>query len=230
MAAMDLDQVKSGIDRAGFTFRGAYHPLPSDGVPEFAPGIPSATLALVGNAGPQMWSRFVSERNPQTDSLDDWSRARLESLAQALTARAIFPFDLPALPFQRWAQRAESCYPSPLGILIHADYGLWHAYRGALLFAETLPLAPAALGPSPCTSCSARPCLSACPVGAFTETGHDVVACARYLEAANGRGCMKHGCAARRACPVGRRYLYEPQQVQFHMRAFLDARRLSGIV
>lgn len=229
-AVKDLDQVKSKIDCAGFTFRGAFHPVPDDGVPEVAPSIPTATLVLVGNAGPQMWSRFMSERKPQSDSLDDWSRARLEPFAQGPAVRAIFPFDRPPLPFQRWAQRAEPCYPSPLGIFIHADYGLWHAYRGALLFAEALALAPAASGPNPCATCSSRPCLSACPVSAFTETAHDVGACARHLDAASGRACMKHGCAARRACPVGRNYVYGPEQVQFHMRAFLDARRLSGIV
>ena len=43
--------------------------------------------------------------------------------------------------------RAEAVAPSPLGILIHPDYGLWHAYRGALAFAERLAL-PRARGPA----------------------------------------------------------------------------------
>ena len=30
-----------------------------------------------------------------------------------------------------------TCHASPLGLLIHPDYGLWHGYRGALLFAAT---------------------------------------------------------------------------------------------
>jgi hypothetical protein len=36
---------------------------------------------------------------------------------------------------------------------------------------------------------------------------------------------MDLGCRARRACPVGRGYHYDPKQAAFHMRAFLDARR-----
>ena len=30
--------------------------------------------------------------------------------------------------------RAEGLKPSPIGILMHPQFGLWHAYRGALLF------------------------------------------------------------------------------------------------
>src|SRR4030095_137820 len=49
----------------------------------------------------------------------------------------------------RWAMRAEAVAPSPLGILIHPDYGLWHAYRGALAFAERLALPPRGARPLP---------------------------------------------------------------------------------
>ena len=53
----------------------------------------------------------------------------------------------------RWAQRAEPLHPSPLGVLIHPVHGLWHAYRGALAFAEPIELPPRADLPSPCASC-----------------------------------------------------------------------------
>ncbi len=31
---------------------------------------------------------------------------------------------------------AEGLKPSPLGLLMHPEYGLWHGYRGAILFGE----------------------------------------------------------------------------------------------
>jgi hypothetical protein len=34
---------------------------------------------------------------------------------------------------------------------------------------------------------------------------------------------MSGGCLARRACPVGREYAYDPAQARFHMQAFLAA-------
>ena len=68
-----------------------------------------------------------------------------------------------------------------------------------------------------------RPCLSACPVGAFTDAGYDVEACARHLHAPAGCECRDRGCLARRACPVGTEHAYGPAQSAFHMAAFMAA-------
>lgn len=150
----------------------------------------------------------------------------MATLARDFGARAILPFDGPPyVPFQRWAQRAEPVAPSPVGILIHPDYGLWHAYRGALAFPEALELPPADPRPRPCDTCSGRPCLTTCPVDAFTRAGYDVPACAGHLRGAAGADCVTGGCLARRACPVGGAWAYAPGQAEFHMRAFLRARR-----
>ena len=40
-----------------------------------------------------------------------------------------------------------------------------------------------------------------------------------------GAGCMDHGCAARRACPVGAEHRYPADAAGFYMRAFRAARR-----
>jgi epoxyqueuosine reductase QueG len=147
------------------------------------------------------------------------------ALAAALGARALYPFGGPPhWPFQRWAMRAEAVHVSPLGLLIHPDYGLWHSYRGALAFAEPIAVPALVARASPCEACSARPCLGACPVGAFTMQGYDVAACAAHLRDERGRACMDGGCLARRACPIGARYAHAPAQARFHMRAFLSAR------
>jgi hypothetical protein len=129
------------------------------------------------------------------------------------------------LPFQRWAQRAEPVFPSPIGMLIHPEHGLWHAYRGALAFAgEIAGLPPRGAAHSPCDSCADKPCLTTCPVGAFGPEGYDVPACAAHLRRPAGADCMGLGCRARRACPVGRQATYLPEQAAFHMAAFLGAR------
>jgi ferredoxin len=133
-------------------------------------------------------------------------------------------------------------FPSPVGALIHPVYGLSHSYRGALAFADepapreelgeidSLPI-PSPLAapvdftaPNPCDSCEGKPCLSACPVGAFSAAGYAVEACAEYLRLPGGKDCMDSGCRARRACPIGRDYAQSPEQARFHMAAFLAAR------
>lgn len=213
----DLAELLSGH---GLLPRGAFHPGPEDGVPGEA-----GTLVLVGNAGPAMWRAFAAARPHGPDTLDRWTRRVLEGVADDLRAAALFPFGGPPwLPFQRWAMRAEPVGPSPLGILIHPDYGLWHGYRGALAFAGRLELPPRDERPVPCAQCAEKPCLSACPVGAFTGEIYDVEGCVGWLSRAEGSDCMSLSCTARRACPVGREFVYGAGQARFHMQAFLGAR------
>jgi len=217
-----LTEIEQVLRRAGLTPRGAFHPVAGDGVPPLPQGAPVRTLVLAGNAGPRMWRAFDAARTAAPVSLDAWSERVLSELAARLGGGALFPFRPPYLPFQRWAARAEACHPSPLGLLIHPDYGLWHGYRGALSFAAEIELPPLDRRASPCASCAGRPCLSACPAAAFEAGSYDVPACVRHLASTPEPACMSGGCLARHACPVGRDHCYEPAQAHFHMQAFLE--------
>ncbi len=217
---MNLDIIHGAVEAAGFTPRGAFHTVADDAVPALSSGAAAATVVMIGNAGPAMWQRFSAERDPTRDLLDDWTHGKLSALAVDLGGQALFPFSKPALPFQRWAARAEDCHPSPLGILIHAEYGLWHAYRGALAFAETFDPPPRTEAPSPCDSCADKPCLKACPVSAFDGRRYDVDSCVAHISTPAGEACMAAGCLARRACPVGGDFTYVPDHQAFHMLAF----------
>ncbi|MFC6855421.1 ferredoxin [Marivibrio halodurans] len=205
----------------GLIARGGFHPTAED-------GLDAATVVMIGNAGPALWRVFegVAARDTDPHPMDRWTRAVMEDVAALFGARALYPFGGPPYhPFQRWAMRAEAVHPSPLGLLIHPDYGLWHAYRAALLFRERLALPPRDRRPSPCESCVARPCLSTCPVGAFdAETGYDVPACTAHIRSPAGTDCLDRGCRARHACPVGSTFTYDDAQSAFHMGAFERAR------
>lgn len=221
-------RVERTVSANGFTPLGWFHVSDGDDVPNVAPGLPARTVMLVGNAGPAMWQRFSADRDPAKDTLDAWSRDVLCALAADIGACALFPFDKPPLPFQRWATRAGTVHTSPLGMSIHAEYGLWHAYRAAFAFAEEIPFAPASGIASPCDACEDKPCLTTCPVGAFSGASYDVPACAGHISLPQGADCIDLGCRARRACPVGRGYVYTPAQARFHMTAFLRARSEAG--
>ncbi len=227
-AGRDLGPIRGAVEDAGLVFRGAFHPAPEDAPPCLANGKLSATLVLLGIAGRATWRRFArsdESADGRPDALDRWSRRVVGELARGLDATAFFPFGGPPhLPFYRWAQRAEPVHPSRLGILIHPDWGLWHSYRGALGFADRLALREPDARPRPCDDCADTPCLSACPVGAFTSRGYDVSACAAHLSQPAGADCMDRGCAARRACPVGAGHAYAAEQASFHMRNFLASR------
>ncbi len=213
------------IERAGFAPRGAF-PLRVE--ERAGPLADARAVVLIGVAGRSGWDAFASSpeaRDGADDPLDRFSRRVIGGLAQAFGAVALFPFGGPPYwPFQQWARRAEPVHPSPIGLTIHPVYGLWHSYRGALGFRQALDLPKVDPQASPCASCRDRPCLSACPVGAFTTAGYDVAACVAHLRSVAGADCMGRGCRARRACPVGVEHVSRPEQAALAMRAFLRAR------
>jgi ferredoxin len=220
-----IETVFSAIERTGLVPRGALSLMDGERGGALAD---IRTIVLAGMAGRDGWSAFAASPEASDElahPLDRWSRRVIEALARDLGAKALFPFGGPPFwPFQQWARRAEPVHPSPIGILIHPRYGLWHSYRGALGFREAFDIPELTVVPSPCESCSGRWCLKTCPVGAFSGADYDVTACLGHLQSAAGGDCMGGGCRARRACPVSAEHAYGVEQANFIMRAFLRAR------
>jgi hypothetical protein len=222
-----IDRLNDLLADSGLFVRAGFHPKPEDGVPAMPDGESAATVVLIGNAGAAMWDAFVrsADRNVR-HPLDTWLRPRIEAAASATGAHAVFPNGGPPfVPVLDWAVRAEPVYRSPIGIMIHPEFGLWHVYRAAFLFADRLDLPPREARPSPCDACVNKPCLSVCPADAFRPDRFDAPACAAHVESAEGTNCRTRGCLARRACPVGRDYLYGREQQEFHTAAMLAAVR-----
>ncbi len=150
---------------AGLALRGGFQVAPGD-------GLDAATILMLGWTGGVQWPVFTASAeyaDGRPHPLDRWSRRVVGALATRFGATALYPFGGPPwLPFQRWAARAEPVFPSPIGLLVHPEWGLWHAWRGALAFAARLELPCPASTASPCLGC-AQPCLTggraACPVG-----------------------------------------------------------------
>ena len=224
-----FDQLCRRVADVGLAVRGAFHPEPADLDRPLRPP-PAGTIVLLGFTGSLQWAHFA--RSPEARDglphpLDRWSHRVIGSLARELDADDIYPSGpaLAALPFQRMAFRSEPVHQSPIGLLIHERWGLWHAYRGALVLPYALELPPPAPSVHPCVSCATKPCLSACPVRAFRPEGFDLDACVDHVLSDAGRECRERGCLARRACPVGTEFRYGEQQMQFHLRAFLRSVR-----
>lgn len=192
---------------------------------------------LVGNAGGAMWEAF--SRSPEAGDgspypLNRWTRRVVDAAAGSEAAgdetpTCLYPFGEAVWPFQRWAMRAMGIEASPLGMLIHPEYGLWFALRAAVIMpagaVETL-IQEVEKVIHPCRDCLNKPCLSGCPVNAFSDDGFAVSRCRSYLDSTREAGasiapdCLGQGCAARNACPVGREWRYGEAQLRFHMAAF----------
>lgn len=185
------------------------------------------SVALVGNIGSSFWPEFIQSnewRDSEPDPLDRWSRRVADEIAPKLNATPVYPFQGPPyLPFQQWAKRAEALYQSPIGLMVHPHYGLWHAYRFGLLLLQEFKTEPDQQD-SPCLTCEEKPCLNTCPVMAFSTAGYDVDSCADYLNKTPSADCFQHGCMARYSCPASPEFRYVDEQSQFHLRAFFRAR------
>ena len=220
-----LEQLRAALGVDGVFVRGIVSFGDGEG-PLLADGTAAQSVVLLGNIGGSIWIPFsrwwqLPENAGRPDPLDDWSKTVIRPVASSLGATAYFPSDPPWLPFQRWAMQAEGLKASPLGILIHPVYGVWHGYRGALGFADAIEndFAPA-FPQHPCDVCVDKPCVTACPVAAVTTAGFDVPSCRSHLRTREGQAdCMVGGCLARNACPIGAGYRYPAEQLAFHMAA-----------
>lgn len=196
---------------------GGFHAEPGDELP---PG--TRTLVLLAPSEPGFWPRVTAApefADGAPDPLDRWSRRVIGRMACDLGAKALFPFSGPPWhPFIGWALRSGRIHRSPVGLLVDGEAGLFVSLRGAIALRTRVDLP--APDTSPCESCSDRPCLTSCPVGALTGAGYDTPACRDFLATDAGAACMTAGCAVRRACPVSARHPRPPEQSAFHMRAF----------
>ena len=222
--AIDFTSIQRDLSKNGLFLLGGFDVGSDDRVDDDI-----KSILVIGNAGSALWPRFQQSseyRDRQPHPLDRWSRRLIDQIAASQQLPAVYPFDGPPWqPFQQWARRANpNLTPSPLGMLIHPVYGLWWALRGALLLPRPFEPPASSIASPPCEACETKPCLHACPVHAFTGDSYLVDQCAGHLRTSEGRTCEKKSCLARRACPIGEDYRYQPDHAAFHMQAFLRSR------
>jgi epoxyqueuosine reductase len=189
-------------------------------------GLPAGTrsVLLLGPLEPGYWAHVKGQAEwleyivaGKTDPIDRWSRRVIGGMACDLGAKALFPFGgAPYHPFYQWALRTGRVWDSPVRLLVQAEQGLMVSFRGALALKQRV-VVPVAV--SPCEGC-ARPCLTACPVGALGAEGYDVPACRGYLSGPSGGDCLNFGCAVRQACPVSQGYARLAEHSAYHMGTF----------
>ncbi|QKC83356.1 hypothetical protein [Mesorhizobium sp. NZP2077] len=221
-----IEEITAAFGANSLILRGGFVFPCNELVPHGASGAPARSVLLVGQAGAAPWLHFLRWREQQSQTianpLDSWSRQVIGDVAEKFGARAVSPSDKPYLPFQQWAMRAEGLKPSPLGILMHPQYGLWHAYRGALLFEDEIAFPEQGEAIHLCDACVEKPCVKSCPVDAYSVEGFAYQACLAHVRGV-GEPCRSGGCLDRNACPYGTEYRYPPEVQAFHMASFSRA-------
>ena len=212
---MTLARIKAMAAAHQLAVLGGFAAGPDDGLPR-----DTKTLLLLGPREPGFWPHLQAQPewgNP--DPVDRWSRRVIGTMACDLEAKALFPFGGPPYhPFYKWALKSGRCWDSPVRLLVHDTAGLFVSFRGALALKEAVELLP--VSTKPCDTCTNKPCLAACPVGALTPAGYDLPKCHAYLDTQEGKDCMTNGCAVRRTCPLSLAYARMPEQSAYHMGQF----------
>ena len=209
-----FDALKQGLEAAGFVILDAI----SAG---------KRTDIAVGSAGDPFWNAFSTSKEwteDYEDPIDRYTARQINTLLRADKGEeAIYPFDADAPNFvQLWPATFPKLAASALGPMIHPTYGLWMAARAHIILPQAYFKFDHANSFSPCESCTAKPCLNACPVGAFSASKpYNHLACAAYLR--QNPACFLNGCDARAACPYGQSWQLPTDQAQYHQSRFRTA-------
>jgi len=215
-----LRQLTADLQGTGLAVRGWCVDQTIENAPQ---GNGAHTIVLIGNLGGNFWSAFRDCAFEDNHALDRWTKHVIDPIAERNDCVALYPSDKPYQPFQRWAKKAEGLEASPLGLLMHPEFGLWQAYRAAMVFSNVEEWPQTAPAHHACATCEDKPCLTTCPVDAISIEGYDVATCGGYVKVNPDCHCATKGCLARQACPIATDHQYSNDQQRFHMEAFLKS-------
>jgi len=174
-------------------------------------------LLLFGNGGGTFWQALGRAGMQGEHPVDRFSvacvaRYMRETLPEHCY-RLLYP-GVTVIPLQTLGKLAGWHHPSPMMVGINAEWGVWFAYRVALLAdTELTPTVPWT-APSPCNDCGKRPCVSACPAGALDSGSLQLERCLAYRRREDSR--CRLTCLARETCPAGAAHRYSDQQLRYH--------------
>lgn len=184
-------------------------------------------IILIGNGGRALWASIPPSQWLQADPIDQYSSAAAGRFAQQVLTQDNFQIIYPGITpvaLQQLGTVAGWHTPSPLGIGINPQWGLWYAYRVAAITNDPLPEIWCPAPPSPCAACAEKPCLSVCPAGALSATSTiEMNMCAGYRLTPES-SCADR-CQARLSCPVATEQRYTLDQIQYHYRLSLETLR-----
>jgi hypothetical protein len=215
-----LSSIVTTCARGGLNLYGIADGRPYD---RFLSGCQSAIV--LANGGTALWDAFVVDVQQSPLHL-----SQQQHPFDAFVHRLLLRSDPNPPPSRRWircaaepeefidfrplGREAGLGFQSNMGLLINPEYGLWIGLRAVLLSTEKLEVSQKKQEQlSPCANCTEKPCISACPGSAVSETGWDMGICSKYHNIS--QDC--HGrCHSRLACPIGKKHRHGTLQHHYH--------------
>jgi epoxyqueuosine reductase len=190
-----------------------------------APLPPQGSVLLCGSGGTAHWPHVTAADRATPHPIENAARRAISAAlalatdpATLLDAGATLGFDLRALAVHvGWGMLSPY-----LLMVVHPVYGPWLSIRALVVTTAVLPRSVPLQGFDPCGPC-ARPCLDACPAGAYRRSATwSFHACAEHRgrEREVAQPCDVH-CRSRSACVVGTAHAYGPEEQRHRHRASL---------
>lgn len=208
------------LDAAGLNLQAVFNlaELPAELLGQLPGAGDFRQLILIGHGGRAMWDAVqasgIASANPIDDftvqTVERWFREQQPGQRYAI----IYPGSQ-AIGLQALGKLAGWHHASPFMLGINARWGSWFAYRAVLLADTRFSPRRAEPGLSPCSSCSSRACLAACPAGALGEV-FLLEKCIAWRKQP-GSSC-RESCLARRACPIAGEHRYSLEQMRHSYR------------
>jgi ferredoxin len=173
-------------------------------------------LMLFGNGGTRLWQCMQKNQQDETHLVDSFFIDCIDRVFADSDYKTVYPGNH-FLPLQGLGRLAGWHHDSTMGLGIHPVFGLWFAYRGAVLTnTEFSPYTTdsSAMPESPCDTCEREPCITACPARAVTTDRYQVRQCTDYRLQAES-SCQSR-CISRQVCPLGKEHQYLPDQMKHH--------------
>lgn len=181
-------------------------------------------LIMTGHGGHLFWAKLQAQGLMIDDPVDQFSlqltQQFIATYLHSPNYLILYPLTSFIVPLTQLGEFANWSHPAPIGQGINPKFGVWFAYRTAFLVNGRFPTSTQPATESPCLSCHEKPCISACPSGAISQTAFNIFTCTDYRIEVHS-SCADR-CLARMACPVAPEHKYSLPQIQYHYTQSLE--------
>lgn len=136
-----------------------FQSIPVKDIPEdiyiFSADEKEKTMIILGSGGPLLWNKIPHKNS--SDFIDNYT---LDAFKIFKNAAILFPHKDIILPLQKLGRLTHFAHPSPIGLDISKEFGLWFSYRGVALIDEDIKTEAYLPYTPQCQECVSRECLS----------------------------------------------------------------------
>lgn len=175
-------------------------------------------LIVIGHLGAKLWScvkqsQFDLEDNP----IDSFSKQAVRDFFNSYCLNnkyeILYPGD-EVIGLQQLGVLAGWHHTSPFRVGINEKWGSWFAYRAVVLCNTYFPTTSIVESTSPCINCKDQLCITSCPASALDTGELNFNCCIDYRK--QEKSDCKDVCLARVNCPIGSKYRYTDEQINYH--------------